>query len=95
MSKQVALIGAAAIVAAIVVEGRVSPFVVIAKRDKWRGGRQWTAGMHEFLKEEQIAELGTAEEVAKMIEAIANDTLSFDIEYPGKPRPGSEEQQQA
>lgn len=85
---------AALIAAAIVVEGRVSPFAVVCKREKWRGGRHWTAGVHTFETEEKLAELGTPEDVARMIETIAGDTLDFDLEYAGKERPKTDQDEQ-
>lgn len=91
MAKKTVVLSAAALVAAaIVVEGHVLPFMVNARRAKWRGGRYWTAGNHVFQTEEAIAALGTPDQVAAMIETVADDTLHFELEYQGKPRPEAE-----
>lgn len=85
---------AAMIAAAIVVDGQVRPFAVVCKREKWRGGRHWTAGVHAFETEEKLAELGSPEDVARMIETIAGDALDFDLEYAGKERPKTDQNEQ-
>ena len=61
-------------------EVATAPFVVIAKADKWRGGRHWTRGSHVFDTPEKLAELGDAEQIAKLQAALREDALSFEVQ---------------
>jgi|GEM_PF-3194800 len=66
-------------VSRFLVDGRVPPFGVIVKKAMWRGGRQWSAGVHIFDTPEKIDELGEPEAVAAMLDTLALYPDDFEI----------------
>jgi hypothetical protein len=54
-------------------------FAVIAKKAMWRGGRQWTAGVHEFTSREHVASIGDDDAVGKMLATLLLYPDDFDV----------------
>lgn len=55
------------------------PFFVIAKKPMYRGGRQWTTGVHEFVTDEQRAALGDDETIGAMLAKLALYPDDFEV----------------
>lgn len=58
-------------------------FAVVAKKSMMRGGRMWTAGVHVFDTKEKLAELGTPEQITKMIETLELYPDDFEVKTAG------------
>lgn len=54
-------------------------FAVVAKKSMMRGGRMWAAGVHVFDTEDKLAELGTPEQIGKMIETLKLYPDDFEV----------------
>lgn len=67
------------------IDGKVPTLGIVAKKAMLRGGRAWMIGAHAFDTPEKIAELGTPDQVAAMLETLELYPADFEIHVGGLP----------
>jgi hypothetical protein len=55
------------------------PFTVVARKAMWRGGRNWTAGSHDFNSKEALASIGDEAAIGKMLATLRLYSADFEI----------------
>jgi len=70
------------------------PFIVVAKKAMYRGGRHWTAGVHEFVTQKVVEEIGDDDAIEAMLSSLANYPADFEIKQTAEFAPAGQQQQQ-